>query len=92
MAELNGNTAMLGLALVRFGRFDEWMAIDQRPNGKINQAMYNFAIGFAAFKLGDHMVARTIAGELRQLAKTTMARIRFHNGADIVGTLGDIRR
>ena len=53
LAKLNGNTAMLSLALIRFGRFDEVLQIDDEPNGEINMSMYTFAVGYASLKEGN---------------------------------------
>ena len=90
LAKLNRNTAMLSLALVRFGRFDEVLEVDQAPNGEINQSMYDFAQGYAALKTDDMDTAKAKAAELNELTETTTARFRFHDGADIVGTMAGI--
>jgi len=90
LAKLNGNTAMLSMALVRFGRFDEVLAIAQEPNGEINQSMYDFSQGYAALKTGDMETAKATARALNELTATTSARFRFHDGSDIVGTLAGI--
>lgn len=87
LAKLNNNTAMLSLALVRFGRFDEVLEIEDKPSGEINISMYDFAQGYASLKEGDIEVAKRIAKSLRELTNTTNARFRFHDGKDIVGTL-----
>lgn len=90
LAKLNGNTAMLAMALLRFGRFDEVLELEQSPNGEVNRAMYDFSRGYAALKQGDAGAARETAQALNQLTETTTARFRFHNGSDIVGTLAGI--
>ena len=90
LAKLNGNTAMLAMAMLRFGRFDEVLEIDQPPNGEINRAMYDFSVGYSALKEGDEDQAQRIATELGELTETTTARFRFHDGADIIGTLAGI--
>ena len=90
LAKLNRNTAMLSLALVRFGRFDEVLQVDQAPNGEINKSMYDFAQGYAALKTDDMETAKSTASALNELTETTTARFRFHDGADIVGTMAGI--
>ena len=90
LAKLNGNTAMLAMALLRFGRFDEVLELDQAPNGEINESMYDFSQGYAALKSGDMASAKATAVALNELTETTTARFRFHDGADIVGTLAGI--
>lgn len=90
LAKLNRNTAMHSLALIRFGRFDEALAITDPPNGEINVSMYDFAQGYAALKEDDRDKARQVLQELQELTETTSARFRFHDGKDIVGTLTGI--
>ncbi|GIT23340.1 MAG: hypothetical protein CM1200mP40_30220 [Gammaproteobacteria bacterium] len=90
LAKLNRNTAMLSLALVRFGRFDEILEVTNEPNGEINLSMYNFSQGYAALKTGDMETAKSISDSLWELTETTSARFRFHDGKDIVGTMAGI--
>jgi hypothetical protein len=58
LAKLNGNSAMHAMSLVRFGRFDEALALDSLPNGDVNRSMYQFAKGYSALKEGDRASAR----------------------------------
>ena len=90
LAKLNGNTAMLSLALIRFGRFDEVLEIDAKPNGEINMSMYTFAEGYASLKEGNIDSAKDTLDSLWELTNTTTARFRFHDGKDIVGTMAGI--
>ena len=90
LAKLNRNTAMLALALVRFGRFDEVQALTETPTGIINISMFNFAQGYAALKDGDIDKAKETANDLWELTETTNARFRFHDGKDILGTMAGI--
>ena len=90
LAKLNNNTAMLSLALVRFGRFDEVLEINTKPNGEINISMYHFAQGYAALKGGDIEAAQKTADSLKELANSTKSRFRFHEGKDIIGTMAFI--
>ncbi len=90
LAKLNRNTAMWALALVRFGRFDEVLQLTEAPSGEINQSMFDFARGYAALKEGDTVSAEASRDALWQLAESTSARFRFHDGKDIVGTLAGI--
>ncbi|MFN3162239.1 MAG: hypothetical protein ACE37N_01830 [Pseudohongiellaceae bacterium] len=90
LAKLNGNTAMWSMALVRFGRFDEVLELEQAPNGEVNQAMFDFSKGYAALKTGDVERAEATQQALAELTETTTARFRFHDGSDIIGTLAAI--
>jgi len=90
LAKLNNNSAMHAMALIRFGRFDEVTDIGDAPNGEVNGSMYDFSQGYAALKTGDMEKAQQTAEALRELTETTTSRFRFHDGADIVGTLAEI--
>ena len=90
LAKLNGNTAMLSMALIRFGRFDEVLQIKDEPNGEINRSMYDFSRGYAFLKEGNIGAAKAILDSLQDLTKTTAARFRFHDGKDIVGAMAGI--
>lgn len=90
LAKLNNNTAMHSMALIRFGRFDELVAITDAPTGEINLSMYDFSQGYAALKLGETEKAKETLQSLKELTETTTARFRFHDGKDIVGTLAGI--
>ena len=90
LAKFNGNSAMWAMALVRFGRFDEVNELDMAPNGEVNQAMYDFSKGYAALKTGNRDEAVRTQESLEELTETTTARFRFHDGADIIGTLAGI--
>jgi tetratricopeptide (TPR) repeat protein len=90
LAKLNNNSAMHGMALIRFGRFDELETITQVPAGEINKSMYDFSKAYGALKLGDKESAKATLASLNELTETTTARFRFHDGKDIVGTLAGI--
>lgn len=90
LAAINNNTAMHAMALIRFGRFEEVLAIEKSPRGEVNQAMYDFSKAYAALKTGDSEVARETMNSLKILTETSTARFRFHDGKDIFGTLAGI--
>lgn len=90
LAKLNSNSAMHAMALVRFGRFDEALALSAEPNGDVNRSMYSFSQAYSALKLGDRDRAETTLEELLALTETTTARFRFHDGKNIIGALAGI--
>ena len=90
LAKLNQNTAMISMALIRFGRFDEVLEIHDKPSGEINISMYDFSQGYAALKTGELERAQSISEALWELTNNTKARFRFHDGKDIVGTIAGI--
>lgn len=90
LAKLNNNSAMWAMSLIRFGRFDEALQLDQAPNGDVNKAMFDFSKGYAALKTGDREAAVETKEQLQELSETTTARFRFHDGSDIIGALAGI--
>src|SRR6266542_298280 len=58
IAKLTGDAMYLGLALVRFGRFDEIATIGERPVGDISAGIWEFARGYAALRAGNVQAAR----------------------------------
>lgn len=90
LAKLNGNNAMHAMSLVRFGRYDEVLALDNEPNGDVNRSMYLFSQGYAALKQGYGDRASAALTVLLDLTETTTARFRFHDGKNIIGALAGI--
>ena len=90
LAKLNNNSAMHAMSLVRFSRFDEAIALTNEPKGDVNLSMYEFSQAYAALKLGDTDRARATLATLDELAQTSTARFRFHDGKDIIGALAGI--
>ena len=90
LAKLNGNSAMHAMSLVRFARFDEALALENEPKGDVNLSMYQFSQAYAALKQGDLAHAETTLTTLLELAETSTARFRFHDGKDIIGALAGI--
>ncbi|HEY5623823.1 MAG TPA: tetratricopeptide repeat protein [Gammaproteobacteria bacterium] len=78
------------LTLLRFGRFDEILELDNRPENEISRAMWDFAMGYAELRVGSRRRANRIAEDLLELAETTEETFRFHDGDLIVGTLANI--
>lgn len=90
LAKINGNSAMHAMSLVRFGRYDEVLGLDNEPNGDVNRSMYLFSQGYAALKQGDSDRASAAFTVLLDLTETTTARFRFHEGKNIIGALAGI--
>ncbi len=90
LAKLNGNSAMHAMSLVRFGRYEEALELDNEPSGDVNRSMYSFSQAYSALKQGDTARARETLAELLDLTETTTARFRFHDGKNIIGALAGI--
>ena len=89
-AKISNNERYHALTLLRFGRFDEVVELDNRPEEEISAAMWDFAMGYAELRLGDVDAAEATATALLELTETTEAGFRFHDGNLIVGTLANI--
>jgi tetratricopeptide (TPR) repeat protein len=90
LAKLNGNSAMHAMSLVRFGRYEEALELDNEPSGDVNRSMYSFSQAYSALKQGNTARARETLAELLDLTETTTARFRFHDGKNIIGALAGI--
>lgn len=90
LAKLDKNGAQHAMALVRFGRFDEAVELNYSPKDDVSRAMVDFSKAYSSLKLGNKAVAIETAEELTELAETTTARFRFHEGNNIIGTLAGI--
>ncbi len=78
------------LTLVRFGRFDEVLENDRRPENRVNAALWDFAKGYASLKQGDTETAKTMRDTVLEFAATTEMKFRFHPAGQVVGTVGHI--
>lgn len=84
-AKITGNSMYQVLTLLRFGRFDEIPGITARPDEPVAAALYDFAQGYAALKLGDRRTALRLRDRVLEFAATTDATFRFHPARHIVG-------
>lgn len=89
-AKLTGNNMYHVLTLVRFGRFDELPAIDDRPSHSIHGGMWDFAQGYAALKSGDSDRAMEMKEKVLEEAGSSSARFRFHSAENLLSTVGYI--
>ena len=89
-AARTNNTMYDLLTLVRFGRFDEAVSRDNRPDDEVGAAMWDFAFGYASLKEGDMETAIEMRDKTLEFAKTTDKRFRFHPAGQIVGTVGRV--
>ncbi len=87
---LQGNTMYEVLTLIRFGRFDEVLAVKTRPDEDIPRGMWNFAHGYARLRKGHPGEARKYLNRLTRTANTSSARFRFHSAQHLLGTVAGI--
>ncbi len=89
-ATLTGNGGYHVLTLIRFGRFDEILAITDRPEGDVAGGLWDFAQGYAHLR-GDALdFARVYLNRVLADAASSEARLRFHAAKHLLGTVGGI--
>ncbi len=89
-AKLMGDSVFHVLTLIRFGRFDEVLAVTQRPEQEVAGGLWDFAQGYAHLRTGDADFAEVYLRRVLALAETTTARFRFDSGELLLGTVGAI--
>ncbi len=92
-AKLTGDSMFHALTLLRFGRFDEVLALGS--NGKpgsneISAGIWDFAQGYAHLRNGDADFARLYLDRVLETAQTSEARMRFHDAKHLLGVVGGI--
>jgi tetratricopeptide (TPR) repeat protein len=90
IAKLTGDPMYLGLALVRFGRFDEIGRSGDRPAGDISAGVWDFARGYRELRAGNAEAARRYLNRVLSAAESSKAVFKFHSAKTLLGTLGGI--
>jgi tetratricopeptide (TPR) repeat protein len=85
-----GDAKFEATTLIRFGRFDEVLELNRRPEKAASAAIYDFAKGYAKLKNGDMEGAQDGLRNLQRYAATTTDIIRFHEAKTIVGVLANL--
>ncbi len=88
--KVTDNAMYEALTLVRFGRFDEVVEKDNRPQDEVGAALWDFAYGYASLKQGDTATAKRLRDKTLEFAATTDKRFRFHPAGQVVGTVAHI--
>lgn len=88
--KITGNAMYEVLTLLRFGRFDEILAHDNRPENAVGAALWDFAQGYASLREEDMERAKALQGQVAEFAETTDQRFRFHPAGQVVGTTAHI--
>ena len=98
-AKLTNDNLLLLLTLVRFGRFDEVLELDERPSGprsEMSAGVWDFAHGYAQLRQGEPEFAKAHLKRLQGLIGAE-GQFRRHSTCDLLGALawilkGEIRR
>ena len=88
--KLSDNAMYEALTLLRFGRFDEILELDERPEYDIGAALWDFAQGYASLRMGDRDRAIRMRDACLTFATTTEATFRFHPARHVVGPVAHI--
>ena len=88
--EVSGHPIYSLLTRVRFGRFDEILEMEDRPEMPMQAAIHDFARGYAQLKTGDVIGARRALDAVQDYAETTEDRMRFHDAGTVLGALGHL--
>jgi hypothetical protein len=88
--KITGNSMYEVLTLLRFGRFDEILANDDRPKDDVAAALWDFARGYASLREGDLRTAKRLRDKTLRFAENTDERFRFHPAGQVIGTVAHI--
>jgi hypothetical protein len=96
-AKLTGDTFYQVLTLLRFGRFDEIVAVTNRPKNEITGALWDFSQGYAQLRQGSADFAAVYLARVEKTAATSTGMLRVHAAKNLLGIAaaildGEIRR
>ena len=87
-AKLTGNGFYQALTLLRFGRFDEILTLDDRPDDIVTGGLWDFAQGYARLRNGENDFAEAYLSRVLKGAESADATFRFHSATELLGTVG----
>ena len=89
-ADLTRSTMFEVLTLVRFGRFEQILEVEDRPEQPVHGGMWDFAQGYAHLRTGSPGFARAYLDRVLATADTSEAQFRFHSAEALLGAVGGI--
>ncbi len=75
---------------LRFGRFDEVVAVTKRPEREVPGAAWDFAQGYAQLRKGAPDFARVYLARVQKVAETSKAEFRSHPAKRLLGVLAGL--
>ncbi|MDE0032028.1 MAG: tetratricopeptide repeat protein [Deltaproteobacteria bacterium] len=80
------------MTMLRFGRFDEILELDDPPTGGIQRGFWDFARGYAYLRNDESERASVYLERVRRAAEMTPdgERFRGHSAADLLGVVSGI--
>ena len=88
--KITGNSMYEVLTLLRFGRFDEILENERRPEDEVGGSIWDFARGYASLREGDLRTAKAMRDKVLRFSSTSDAMFRFHPAERLVGALARI--
>ncbi len=88
--KLGNNSMYEVLTLLRFGRFDEILAVDSRPEGEVEGGFWDFAQGYAELREGNMRAARRYLTKVQDLAENSEGIFRFHKAKQLMSLSASI--
>ena len=89
-AKRNGNNMYQILTLLRFGRFDEILRIEDPVDSEIGKGMWNFAQGYARLRSGEADFAQLYLARVQSVAESSEASFRQHPVKQLLGVVAGI--
>ncbi len=86
-ARRTNDTMYEALTALRFGRFDEVVAVTKRPEREVPGAIWDFAQGYAQLRKGAPDFARVYLARVQKVAETSKAEFRSHPAKRLLGVL-----
>jgi tetratricopeptide (TPR) repeat protein len=88
--KLTGDSFHEVLTLIRFGRFEEVLAVTNRPKPDIQGGLWDFAQGYAHLKQGNVDFAKLYLARVKKAAETSTAGLRVHTAKDLLSIVAGI--
>ncbi|OUU78317.1 MAG: hypothetical protein CBC38_08085 [Gammaproteobacteria bacterium TMED78] len=88
--KLTNNSMYEVSTLVRFGKFDEVMKNENRPDDDMGESLWLFSKGYSSLKLGNLSAAQMYAEEINHIVNTTEMFFRFDSVNALSSTLYNI--
>ena len=78
------------MTLLRFGRFEEILELDDPPQGTIQRGFWDFSRGYAFLRQFDPNRAKFYLEKVELAAETFSGSFRGHSAADLLGVVAGI--
>ena len=90
--KLTGSSMQESLILLRFGRFEEILELEDHGAGDFADGVREFTRGYARLRIDEPEFAAAHLSRLERVAEATNARVRFDAASDVLGVLAGILR